>query len=104
MARYFFDFRSDGPLSADDEGLELLDADVAHQQAVGALVEGIRDIILEGAKDQRFAVEVRDDLGRVLQISGGPGVRIFRSSNLSDATYRNALHGIAARIGFSHLS
>jgi hypothetical protein len=69
MARYFFDFRSDGPLSADDEGLELLDADVAHQQAVGALVEGIRDIILEGAKDQRFAVEVRDDLGRVLQIS-----------------------------------
>jgi hypothetical protein len=36
MARYFFDFRSDGSLSAEDEGLELLDADAAHQQAVGA--------------------------------------------------------------------
>jgi hypothetical protein len=69
MARYFFDFRSDGALSADDEGLELLDTDAARQQAVGALVEGIRDIVLEGAKDQRFTVEVRDELGRVLQIS-----------------------------------
>ena len=78
MARYFFDFRSDGSLSADDEGLELLDADAAHQQAVGALVEGIRDIVLEGAKDQRFAVEVRDDLGRVLQISAVLASEFFR--------------------------
>ena len=78
MARYFFDFRSDEGLSADDEGLELLDADAAHQQAVGALVEGIRDAILEGAKDQRFAVEVRDDLGRVLQISAVLASEFFR--------------------------
>ena len=78
MARYFFDFRSDEALSADDEGLELLDADAAHQQAVGALVEGIRDIVLEGAKDQRFAVEVRDDLGRVLQISAVLESEFFR--------------------------
>jgi hypothetical protein len=27
----FFDFRSDGAFSADDEGLDLLDADAAHQ-------------------------------------------------------------------------
>ena len=78
MARYFFDFRSDGSLSADDEGLDLLDADAAHQQAVGALVEGIRDIVLEGAKDQRFVIEVRDDLGRVLQISAVLESEFFR--------------------------
>src|SRR6201996_5528704 len=78
MARFFFDFRSDGSVAADDEGLELLDADAAHQQAVGALIEGIRDIVLEGAKDQRFAVEVRDDLGRVLQISAVLESEFFR--------------------------
>jgi hypothetical protein len=78
MPRYFFDFRSDGVLSTDDEGLELSDADAAHEQAVGALADGICDSVLQGANDQHFAVEVRDDLGRVLQVSAVLESKFFR--------------------------
>jgi hypothetical protein len=65
-------------------------------RAVGALVEGIRDIVLEGAKDRRFAVEVRDDLGRVLQSRRSWRLNFLESSNPSGASYLNALRDIAA--------
>jgi hypothetical protein len=78
MQRYFFDFRSDEAFSTDDEGVDLSDADAAHEQAAGALADGIRDIILEGAKNQRFAIEVRDELGLVLQISAVLESKFFR--------------------------
>jgi hypothetical protein len=66
MVRYFFDFRSDDACSLDEEGEELLDAGAAHKEALGALADAIQDIALEGATNQHFAVEVRDDLGQVL--------------------------------------
>ena len=78
MARYFFDFRSDGKLSSDEEGSELPDVGVAHEQAVGALADGLRDIVMEGAKDQRFTIEVRDDLGAVLEVSAVLESRFLR--------------------------
>jgi hypothetical protein len=78
MVRYYFDFRSDGLFSSDDEGSDLPDAAAAHEQAVGALADGIRDVVLEGAKDQRFSIEVRDELGRVLEVSAVLESRLFR--------------------------
>lgn len=95
----FFDFRSDGFLSADDEG----DADAAHHQPMGALVEGIRDIVLEGAKvASRSRFEAVS--GASCKISAVLASEVFKNSNPSDTTYLTALHDIAARIGFSHVS
>jgi hypothetical protein len=91
MTRYFFDFRSDGAISTDDEGVDLSDADEAHEQAVGALAEGIRDVVLEGAKDQRFAVEVRDELGVVLRISAVLNPNSSESNDPYDTLSKNAV-------------
>jgi hypothetical protein len=62
MARYFFDFRASGSSSIDEDGLDLSDMSAAHQTAVGALADGIRHIVVEGGKEQQFAIEVRDGL------------------------------------------
>ena len=70
MTRYFFDFRSDGISSVDEDGVELSDMEGAHGQAVRALAETINDAGLEGATAQRFMVEVRDDIGPVLVVEG----------------------------------
>jgi hypothetical protein len=78
MAKYFFDFRARTAFSCDDEGLELSDIDAAHGEAVAALSDGIQDIIVQGASDQHFAVEVRDDLGPVLEVAAVLRSRIIR--------------------------
>lgn len=78
MARYFFDFRSTGSSSIDEEGEELTDMGAAHSVAVAALSEAMRDIVLEGGSDQRFAVEVRDDIGPVLRVSVVLESQLFR--------------------------
>jgi hypothetical protein len=39
MARYFFDFRDDGDLTHDQEGLDLPDAETAKEEAMRALTE-----------------------------------------------------------------
>ena len=69
MARYFFDFKSDAALSVDEEGVELLSSEAAHDAAVVALVDALRDSAIEGATNQRISVEVRDDVGMVVQVS-----------------------------------
>ena len=68
MARYFFDLRSAGSASIDEEGQDLPDMEAAHGAAIGALSDVIRDIAVEGSKDQ-FAIEVRDEFGPVLRVS-----------------------------------
>lgn len=78
MARYFFDFRSNGAVSTDDEGVDLSDAQAAHQTAVGALADGIRDFAIEGSSDVHFGIEVRDDIGRVLDVTAKLGSKIYR--------------------------
>jgi hypothetical protein len=62
----------------DEEGQDLPDMDEAHSVAVGALSDAIRDIAIEGAKDQQFAVEVRDEFGPVLHVHAVLESKIFR--------------------------
>ena len=69
MARYFLDLRSDGILAADEEGVELTDADAAHQAAMSVLVDAMRTLGREGAREQHFDVEVRDGFGLVFVLS-----------------------------------
>jgi len=78
MARYFFDFRSKDVTSLDDEGVELSDVESAHQEALGALADAIQDVVMQGQPDQHVAVEVRDELGPVLEVTAILGLRILR--------------------------
>jgi len=56
----------------------LPDTDAAHDEAVNALCDALPDIVIEGATDQSFAVEVRDDLGPVLELVAVLRSKIFR--------------------------
>ena len=78
MAQYFFDLRSDGIFSQDEDGVELLDAEAAHDMALGALVDATRDAVIEGSMGQHFAVEVRNGTGRVLEVTAVFNSKIFR--------------------------
>jgi hypothetical protein len=69
MTRYYFDFRSGDILSVDEEGRELPDADAAHSEALAALGDAIEDVVMQGQSDQQIGVDVRDELGPVLEIS-----------------------------------
>jgi hypothetical protein len=78
VTTYFFDFRANDVFSADEDGEELPDSAAAHQAAVEVCTGTLRDGFLEGQVDQRFAVEVRDSLGPVLQVSAVLASNIFR--------------------------
>jgi len=79
MAHYFFDFRSLNTESLDTVGVELSDAEAAHDMALGALVDAARDAVIEGSLDQRFAVEVRNGIGPVLEVTAIFNSKIFRT-------------------------
>jgi len=78
MVRYYFDFRSGDVLSRDEEGLDLADASVAHKEAIGSLSDAIRDIAIEGVKEQQIGVEVRDRLGVVFKATAILRSKILR--------------------------
>jgi hypothetical protein len=78
MAQYFFDFSSAGMVSRDEEGIELLDTEAAHDVALSALVDAARDAVLEGFADQHFTVEVRDEVGPILEVGANFHSKIFR--------------------------
>jgi hypothetical protein len=78
MVRYFFDFRCHGAFSRDDEGSELPDTEAAHEEALNALSDALPEIVIQGATDQNFVIEVRDDLGPVLEVAAVLRSIIFR--------------------------
>jgi hypothetical protein len=69
MTKYFFHLRSQAGQSLDEEGAEFPDLAAAHEEALAAVSDGIRDMALLGAtQDQRFAVQVCDERGPVLEV------------------------------------
>ena len=59
MTRYFFDFRSGGIVSTDDEGQELPDVEAAHGEAIEALADALQDLVLEGQEIGRASCRER---------------------------------------------
>jgi len=59
-------------------GVELPDAEAAHDTAVGALFDAARAAILEGSTNQFYAIEVRNGIGPVLEFTAVFNSRIFR--------------------------
>ena len=78
MVNYFFDFRADELFLLDEDGEDLPDADAAHREALQAFTQAVRDTLMQGRSGQRFAVEVRDELGPVLEITGVIASKIVR--------------------------
>ena len=78
MAKYFFHFRSPGSSSIDEEGLVLTDMDAAHHVAVGALADGLREIVVQGGRDQQFTIEVHDEFGVVLHVRAVLESKLYR--------------------------
>jgi hypothetical protein len=78
VAVYFFDFRSGNNFSEDKEGVELPDAEAAHDMALSALGDAARDAVLEGSKNLSLTVEVRNGIGPVLEVGGVYHSKIFR--------------------------
>jgi hypothetical protein len=69
MTLFYFDLRSVGTFSQDEDGTELPDVAAAHKMALGALSDAARDAVIEGSTDQLLAVEVRDEIGPVLEVT-----------------------------------
>lgn len=79
MTRYFFDFRSGDVISLDEEGQNLPDVEAAHGEAVAAISDVISDFVLQGHIGQAMAIEVRDDLGPVLEVTAVFGSKLLRT-------------------------
>lgn len=71
-------FRSGDVVSTDDEGHELPDMDAAYREAVEALADALQDLLTQGGVDQHVAIDVRDDLGPVFEVTAILGSKILR--------------------------
>ena len=79
MATYFFDSRAHGrSLTGSRRARNCPAPAAAHEAAVEIFVGAIHEGIVEGNADQRFAVEVGDHLGPVLQVSAVLASNILR--------------------------
>jgi hypothetical protein len=87
MNRYYFNLRSGDVAVMDDEGRVLDDIEAVHEAAVEALANAIKSVVVEGLSEQHIAVDVRDDIGPVLEFSGlcledpAEAVKLFRRRN-----------------------
>jgi hypothetical protein len=79
MSHYFFDLKSAGVVSQDEEGMELPDAEAAHDVALDALVTAARDAVVEGSQGQTFRVDVRNGTGPVLELTATFNSKFFRT-------------------------
>jgi hypothetical protein len=78
MVTYYFDFRTGDVLSQDEEGADLPDVEAAHRVALQAIADAIQDVALQDLLNGHFQVEVRDELGPVLEISAVLNSKILR--------------------------
>lgn len=62
----------------DDEGQDLPDIEAAHREAIEALADALQDVVLQARADQHVAVDVRDELGSVLEVTAVLSSRILR--------------------------
>ncbi len=60
MAHYFFDWRDNGSLDLDEDGVDLPDLAAARAEAYRSLLERARDI-LPGNERHSLSIDVRDD-------------------------------------------
>jgi hypothetical protein len=63
VPRYFFDFRDNGRLTSDDEGVECDGMAMVHREATRALAEIAKDMLPRSGAHW-LSIEVRDDADR----------------------------------------
>ena len=62
MARFYFDWRDNGDLTIDDEGIDFADFQSVKTEAARSLIEHARDIV-PGHDRRTLSIEARDDTG-----------------------------------------
>lgn len=70
MKRYYFDVREDNHLLFDDVGIELPDIETAHREGFRGLTAMASEMTFALASKRRVVMEVRDENGLVLSLSG----------------------------------
>lgn len=70
MKRYYFDLRDGDYLAVDEEGTELPDMAAVQEEAALSLAGMARDArgLVENSLGDRWAIEVRDETGPILQV------------------------------------
>jgi len=71
MPRFYFDLRDGDDLAVDEEGLELPDIGAVQAEAAISLADMARDAVHNaplGPGGHRMAIEVRDEIGPVMQV------------------------------------
>jgi hypothetical protein len=70
MTLYYFDLRDGDEIAVDEEGLELRDLSAVQEEAARALAGLSWDAVrnFKGAQSRGMAIEVRDELGPVMQV------------------------------------
>jgi hypothetical protein len=66
MPRFYFDLQNDGGLVIDDEGVEL-DFDAAQKEAAFTMADAVREKLRGPATTGEIAVQVRDDVGKIMR-------------------------------------
>jgi hypothetical protein len=68
--RYYFDLKDGDTIIPDEEGLELPDLQRVQQEAARSLADMARDAVsnFKGDANHEMAIEVRDDIGPLLQL------------------------------------
>lgn len=79
MPMYFFDLQSGGAVMTDEEGRDLSDVEAAHKEALAAIGDMIRDVVLEGGESQDLSIAVRDEIGPVLEVRATLASRLRRT-------------------------
>lgn len=76
VQRYYFDIREDDQLAPDEEGLEMRNTDDVQKEAVQALADMARDLVLQ-RKLHHLAIIVRDETGPVLELNYNWSMRLI---------------------------
>jgi hypothetical protein len=79
MPRFYFDLQDNDGLVIDDEGVEL-DVDALQKEAAFTMADAVRDKLRGPAKAGEIAVQVRDDVGKIMRFRVAIEMQIERKS------------------------
>jgi len=79
MPRFYFDLQDKDGLVIDDEGVEL-DVDAVQKEAAFTVADAVRDKLRGPAKAGEIAVQVRDDVGKIMRFRVAIEMQIERKS------------------------
>jgi hypothetical protein len=81
MPRFYFDLQDNDGLVIDDDDVEL-DVDAVQNEAAFTMADAVRDKLRGPAKAGEIAVQVRDDVGKIMRFRVAIEMQIERKTEL----------------------